>query len=152
MGSIKVVHIDLTELTIEGYFVPKARPRFSGTHAYLPKNYRDSKAELIRQFTPQWKFPPCETCEVLVYLHGYLSGDADNLIGSLLDAMKEAGVIVDDTIKHVPLIICQHVLDTWTGAKVFINPVKFQVSNDSAIASKKKIPKNTLVLEEDLPL
>ena len=93
----------LKRFFVVGKCVPKARPRFGGGHSYLPKRYRECKEHFIIQFADQagedWN-PPSH-CRIEFDLIGNFRGDADNIIGTYLDAMVQAGTITDDRINIV---------------------------------------------------
>jgi Holliday junction resolvase RusA-like endonuclease len=80
--------------------VPKARPRFSKGHCYLPKNYREWKAEAVVELREQWQGPPLSRAHVTIELPKQ-RGDLDNIAGAVLDAMTEAGIIADDRMSCV---------------------------------------------------
>jgi Holliday junction resolvase RusA-like endonuclease len=92
-------------LSIDGPIVPKARPRFSadGT-VYMPENYRKWKAMAIARFRRQYDRQPIDEAEIEVLLHGkhHRSGDSDNVLGSILDALVQAKIIRDDNMVAVP--------------------------------------------------
>ncbi len=91
--------------SLEGTIVPKARPRNSRSgHSYLPANYRDWKNEAIILLSAQHQGEAiADPVSISVILTGKHSqkGDADNVIGSILDAMAQAGIIADDNMKRV---------------------------------------------------
>ncbi len=94
----------VTRYRLVGKIVPKARPRFSDGHAYLPERYRDWKDGAIAQIIDQSPpiIQPINRCTVQIEIYGKgQRGDLDNLAGAVLDALVQAMVIVDDSIGHV---------------------------------------------------
>lgn len=89
-------------LTLPGKVVPKARPRVSRGHAYLPKRYRDWKDGAIAHFVSQcpagWQ--PLTLAAIGIQFSRQ-RGDLDNLAGAVLDALVQAGVLVDDRLTVV---------------------------------------------------
>ena len=101
----------MTVYTFEllGPIVPKARPRVTSRGSHLPENYREWKDSAIADISGQYQGSPLEYAEVTISLSGKHSrkGDADNVAGSILDALVQSGVLVDDNMKRVPsLTIC----------------------------------------------
>ncbi len=93
---------------LEGAIVPKARPRNSRCgHSYLPTNYRVWKNEAIDLLSAQHEGEaiavPVSISVILTGKHSQ-RGDADNVIGSILDAIVQAGIIKDDNMKRVVAI------------------------------------------------
>ena len=88
---------------LEGAIAPKARPRFS-RHAYLPNTYRnwrnDAELQLIAQGIPS---QPLATTSIEILLAGKHSrrSDADNIAGSILDALVAVGIIQNDNLTNV---------------------------------------------------
>lgn len=69
----------------------KARPRFGskGSHAYLPSKYRDWKSQCRDRLKAIWvefDLPTLDSFELEIEAHGPGRCDADNLLGSILDA------------------------------------------------------------------
>lgn len=90
---------------LEGGIVPKARPRGTAKgHHYLPKDYRQWKNSAIEslrsQFTGDTIFDPVRVKVLLSGKHNR-QGDTDNVIGSILDALVQAKILVDDNMAHV---------------------------------------------------
>lgn len=87
---------------LPGRIIPKARPRFNGFVAHLPTNYRvwKSNANIIIQ---SYGF---KAIAVPVYLKviivGFKRGDCDNILGSIQDALVDAGVLPNDGINQIP--------------------------------------------------
>jgi Holliday junction resolvase RusA-like endonuclease len=105
MNTPKVA--DELDFLIEGLIVPKARPRRTNSgHVYMPQNYRDWMARQVANFRDAWgDRPPIESpVHVYLDLHGkhHRGSDADNLNGSVLDALQKAGVIKNDNLLWVP--------------------------------------------------
>jgi Holliday junction resolvase RusA-like endonuclease len=95
---------------LTGKITPKARPRLGNGRAYLPAKYRDWKEsailELLTQSPP---LDPIARCEVAIVIGGKQTGDLDNIAGAVLDALVQAGVILDDRLSVVhKLSICHY--------------------------------------------
>ena len=90
---------------LEGAIVPKARPRVSNGSAYLPTTYREWRNEAELQLIEQGIPPePIKRCSVHIELRGshHRRSDADNIAGSILDAMVSVGIIKNDNLNAVP--------------------------------------------------
>ena len=87
-----------------GPIVPKARARTTANGTYHPHRYNEWKRGAIADISGQWKQQPLEQAEVTISLTGKHNrqGDADNVAGSILDALVQARVLVDDNMKRVP--------------------------------------------------
>ena len=86
----------------------KARPRLTRSgHAYMAQSYREAQAEMRRQVSEQWQRDPLEgPLAVHIEMHGEGRGDADNLMGFVLDAAgpskNDKGVLwVDDRVSVI---------------------------------------------------
>lgn len=99
------------EYRIEGRIVPKARPRNNGRQHYLPPRYRLWKQDAIAQLLPQRPIEPHSRVLVKIILVGKHRGDLDNLSGAILDALVQAGVIVDDSVMHIPALSVRYLPD-----------------------------------------
>ena len=99
---------DLTypDLLLQGSIVPKARPRVTKRGAFIPKKYRQWKDGAIAEFKRQWgdRSPLGHPVSVSISLRGkhYKGSDLDNLAGSILDALQQAGILKNDNCGHVP--------------------------------------------------
>lgn len=113
----------LIELTLSGKITPKARPRVSGGHAYLPANYRKWKdaaiASLRLQIPDSWQ-PRCGV-SVSIAIGGKQRGDADNVAGAILDALVQAGVLEDDRLSCVPSLSISHAPALANGAVITLS-------------------------------
>jgi Holliday junction resolvase RusA-like endonuclease len=98
------------EYFFDGYIVPKARPRVPrGGKAYLPPKYAAWKSNAVCELKTAWAvkcqpelaMPATKIGHLEIALQGKLRGDFDNIIGSLCDALVQAGVIYDDSLKHI---------------------------------------------------
>lgn len=92
----------------------KARPRLTKSgHAYMPAAYREAQTEMQRQIAQQWQADPLEGPLALhVEMHGEGRGDADNLVGALLDAAgpsknKPGMLWVDDRVSVIPYVFAE---------------------------------------------
>lgn len=89
-------------LELEGCVIPKARPRGTskGSHHYLPQGYRewkDAAIACLRKQQPPLKLSGVRVDVVLEGKHRR-QGDADNIIGSLMDALVQAGILANDNL------------------------------------------------------
>lgn len=101
----------LKRFILVGRAVPKKRPRVTNRGiAYMPKNYSISQAQLITQFEKQKssKWESLSYCFLEVDLIGGFRGDLDNIVGSYLDAMVKAKIIIDDRLSVVKSLSVQH--------------------------------------------
>jgi len=99
----------IAEFEINGIICPKARPRFNGSQAYLPEKYRIWKEktiiELLQQArTKSIKTPIDQPIYLIVRYFGHANSDADNVSGSIMDALTDAKIIVDDNLNHIPML------------------------------------------------
>ena len=87
-----------------GPIVPKARARTTANGTYHPHRYNEWKRGAIADISSQYRGTPLERAEVTISLTGQHNrqGDADNVAGSILDALVQAKVLVDDNMKRVP--------------------------------------------------
>ncbi len=101
---------DTEVITFEfpGRVIPKQRPRSKGKHHYLPPNYANWKDQNVKRIKLQWELhhmdsdPPKITfCFIQFEMHGKFLGDADNIIGSMLDVLVQSGVLYDDKVDYV---------------------------------------------------
>jgi len=107
---------------LTGKLVPKARPRFNGTQAFLPSGYRGWKTsaylEIWHQLSQHPKMQPIRRASVEIQLVGKHRGDLDNAAGSVLDVLVEAGVLVDDRLSCVSRLVVEHLVSTKCGVWV----------------------------------
>jgi Holliday junction resolvase RusA-like endonuclease len=98
--------------TLTGRVVPKARPRVAYGHGYLPKNYRSWKSEAVRQLALQYGgLPPISAAQISVELGGKHRGDADNILGSILDAMVQSAILTDDRLSVINKLTIEYFPD-----------------------------------------
>lgn len=65
----------------------KARPRVTQYGVFMPKAYLDNRKEMIKQIKEQYDGEPIDTpIRLDVKICGEGRGDADNIVGSLMDA------------------------------------------------------------------
>ena len=70
----------------------------------MPKEYKQKQAEMVRQIKEQWDGPPLEgPIRLEIDLRGEGRGDADNMIGALMDAANKI-LWVDDRVSIIPEI------------------------------------------------
>lgn len=86
-----------------GPIVPKARARTTENGSYLPEGYSAWKANAILDIRQQYKGSPLDYAEITISLTGQHNrqGDIDNVAGSILDALVQSKVLVDDNMKRV---------------------------------------------------
>jgi Holliday junction resolvase RusA-like endonuclease len=100
------------EFKLTGRIVPKARPRLSGSRVHLPENYRNWKelavSDLIDQKTPDL-MPIKSPILLSVEYHGSAVGDADNIIGSIMDALVAAQILHNDGLNIVSSLSFVHI-------------------------------------------
>jgi Holliday junction resolvase RusA-like endonuclease len=95
----------MIELHLEGDVVPKARPRVTENGTYLPENYDLWKQSAIVDFTLQYHGEALrDIAWISIVLSGKHSrrGDADNIAGSILDALVQSKAIAGDNLTIVP--------------------------------------------------
>lgn len=109
---------------LPGRLVPKARPRFNGTQAFLPSGYRGWKSaaylEVWRQLSNHPKIQPIRRASVEIQLVGKHRGDLDNAAGAVLDVLVEAGVLIDDRLSCVSRLVVEHLASGECGVWVEI--------------------------------
>jgi Holliday junction resolvase RusA-like endonuclease len=105
-----------------GKIVPKARPRLGNGRAYLPDNYRDWKDDAIAQLLTQSRPPdPMAKAEVSIAIGGKQRGDLDNIAGAILDALVQAGILLDDRLSVVSKLTIEHFPKLPPGADIELN-------------------------------
>lgn len=94
----------MIELEIHMPLFSKARPRVTARGTFMPKEYKQKQAEMVRQIKEQWSGEPLEgPLRLEIYLKGEGRGDADNMIGALMDAANKL-LWVDDRVSIIPQI------------------------------------------------
>lgn len=90
-------------LHLSGRIVPKARPRGTSSHYYMPSAYRNWKQDAISCFQSQTTERNLSGVFVEVTLLGKHreSADSDNLIGSIFDALVQSKILANDNLKHL---------------------------------------------------
>jgi Holliday junction resolvase RusA-like endonuclease len=89
---------------LSGEIVPKARPRVTSRSTYMPENYTRWKEYAIRSFEQQKQgyddLFPIRQCSIKIIIRGAHSkrGDADNITGSIFDALVQAKVLRNDNL------------------------------------------------------
>ncbi len=93
-------------LKLIGSIVPKARPRITKNGTFMPPKYRQWKKNAIARLVNQTNERGLINIEVKVELVGKHSrrGDADNIIGSILDALVQSEIIKNDNLTCVTSI------------------------------------------------
>lgn len=91
---------------LSGVVIPKARPRFNGKIAYTSDRYAAWKDWAIAQFSSQAMNlglqAPIDRAAVSIQVQGAMRGDLDNIAGSVLDALVQGGILVNDSASRVP--------------------------------------------------
>lgn len=103
----------MIEFTLAGQIVPKARPRCQCVNGYAQattdEKYKVWKSDAAGTFLRQSSDlrlagPIIETGGIQIELYGkhYRGSDSDNIAGSILDALQDAGVLAKDNLMAVP--------------------------------------------------
>lgn len=114
---------------VPGVVVPKARPRVTSKGTYLPPRYRQwrnhAEVEISRQLWEQEYSQklPLTKASVKVEVRGSHRGDLDNILGSCLDALVSANVLVDDRISVVPRLEVWHNSEGETGVLIEVRVI-----------------------------
>jgi Holliday junction resolvase RusA-like endonuclease len=107
---------------LTGKITPKARPRLSKGHAYLPSKYRDWKESAILELRNQpAPVEPIERCQISIIIGGKQTGDLDNIAGSCLDCLTQSGIIKDDRLSVVYRLSIEHQPSQPPGALISID-------------------------------
>lgn len=93
-------------LLLPGEVVPKARPRITRNGSYMPQRYRCWKTLAASRLKSQYQGGPIAGAAVSITLTGKhpRRGDADNIGGSILDALVQAGILRNDNLMCVPAL------------------------------------------------
>lgn len=94
-------NIPYIEIFLPGRAVGKARPRFSKGKIYTADRYGDWKKEAIAHIKSLNLPTAPKPCAIECYFINFLSSDADNLQGSVLDALVQAGCLENDSSSFV---------------------------------------------------
>ncbi len=88
---------------LEGPIVPKARARTTANGTYHPHRYKSWKENAVFDLESQYTGAPLSGVSVSVEFHGKhrRNSDLDNMLGAILDALVQAGVLKDDSLMHV---------------------------------------------------
>lgn len=126
---------------IPGRVIPKARPRITTRHAYLPTNYREwrrmAEVIIVSQIVNKSKLP-LAIALVEVNLTGKHRGDLDNLAGSCLDALVSAGVLTDDNVNCVPRLTVTYQPTGKLGVAIVIKPQAVKTPVKRQVTQKQK--------------
>ncbi len=107
---------------LTGKITPKARPRLSKGHAYLPFKYCNWKESAIRELRTQSPpLEPIERCEISIIIGGKQRGDLDNISGAILDSLTQSGIIKDDRLSVVWRLSIEHQPSQPPGALISID-------------------------------
>ena len=89
---------------LSGQIVPKARPRVTSSGTFMPENYTLWKKYAIRSLSEQKLHHliqyPINSCKIRIICKGiqHLNSDADNITGSIFDALVQSKVIKNDNL------------------------------------------------------
>lgn len=113
---------------LNGRVIPKPRPRVTRRGTYMPSNYIEWRNQQIAYLYDQDLIQQLQTpVSISVIFVGFLQGDADNVIGAIMDLLVEAKLIPDDSPKYVPKIVAEYQKSSkQKGAVVIIEDFKFQ--------------------------
>ena len=93
----------------------------------MPPLYMEWKNLTSAYFWREWGGRPKITiAHITCILQGQQVGDIDNITGSLLDALVQAEVLVDDLIYNVPDLHSIWKPDQPQGAELIITPLEFE--------------------------
>jgi Holliday junction resolvase RusA-like endonuclease len=107
---------------LTGKITPKARPRLGSGGAYLPSKYRDWKDDAIAQLLTQSRPPhPIDKAEISISIGGKQRGDLDNIAGAILDALVQAGILLDDRLSVVSKLSIEYFPRQPPGANIELN-------------------------------
>jgi Holliday junction resolvase RusA-like endonuclease len=129
--------MDKITLFLPGYVVPKARPRVTRKGTFMPTRYREWRNSAEREILDQVRLQglasvlPVERATVEILLTGKhrMSGDADNILGSYLDALVAVGVLKNDNLLHLPEVCLKFNPEGILGAVVNISVLPVPVKN-----------------------
>lgn len=120
---------------IPGGVVPKARPRVTVNGTFMPPRYRKwrlyAEGQLHQQIAKQELAPalPIQRAALELKLIGKhrMSADADNLMGSCMDALVAAGVFKNDNLTNVPEVSLRMVAEGADGVLIIIYPLAGEI-------------------------
>lgn len=130
---------------LPGYVVPKARPRVTRNGTFMPIRYRDwrdsAESKLLIQVEQRGieSLLPVERATLEIQLTGKhrMSGDADNILGSFLDALVAVNVLKNDNLTCIPEVSLKFNPDGELGAFITIAPLPPMVVEKKR--SKRKV-------------
>lgn len=116
---------------LPGYVVPKARPRVTRNGTFMPiryRNWRNSAESILLTQVKQRGIEsllPVERATIEIQLTGKhrMSGDADNILGSFLDALVTVNVLKNDNLSCIPEVSLKFNPDGELGAFITITPL-----------------------------
>lgn len=113
--------ISLT-LQLSGRIIPKARARVTANGTFLPPRYRQWKQaaqiEILSQLSGSDVEFPITKAAIYIQLLGPHRGDADNICGSVLDALVQAKILQDDRLSCLPELHIIHIPNGLPGALI----------------------------------
>ena len=91
---------------LNGPVVPKARARVTKNGTFHPARYQEWMKDAMTQLHQRWQREPIDyPVKLTAHLHRRCkTGDADNLVGSLLDVLVKSGILANDHIAIVPSV------------------------------------------------
>ena len=109
--------MDKILMYISGSVVPKARPRVTRNGTFMPERYKAWRNHAETEILSYLKglriktSMPIQRAEIDVQLVGKhnMNGDADNILGSYLDALVAAGMLKNDNLTCVPKVSLEHI-------------------------------------------
>jgi Holliday junction resolvase RusA-like endonuclease len=126
----------MLKLKLDGDIVPKARARVTANGTYMPHNYQNWKRHAIASLRTQAQNANgLKGVAIAIVLKGKHSrrGDLDNISGSILDALVQAGILQNDNL------ICVHSLSVRLEYSKKMEPIALieilEVAAEKAIAA-----------------
>ena len=122
---------NIIKFYISGPVIPKARPKVTRYATFMPRNYQNWRNHAETEFLEQVEkyglkpFLPVQRAGIDVQLIGkhHMNGDADNILGSYLDALVAVGILRNDNLNCVPKISLEHITEGVVGAYITITPM-----------------------------
>jgi Holliday junction resolvase RusA-like endonuclease len=141
------------QFTLSGLVVPKARPQFNQGQAYLPSTYRIWKEQAIVELLQQKQkvstdYPIPFPIKLHIIYQGTANADADNIAGSIMDALRYAKIIKNDNLKHVQQLILEFIPTPKKQAQALIkimpaNTATYNHSHKSLKSQSKQLKTKT---------
>lgn len=88
---------------------PRARHTKRG-HTYQPSEYRQYQGQIKDTLASKWNSDPVSLWGlILIPIVNNRRGDIDNIVKGIFDSFKDHGVIVNDSLGHVPGGLIDHI-------------------------------------------